>query len=110
MCSSCFFCTFLSGIDVANQPLANNQQIIKKKIMMVADACAIPAAGARYGVLSARTIRTEYGQYSMRWHGKGLADREICCRQESVARQDSTFALQTGRGCSGAKSLAATDV
>ena len=43
----CSFCTFLSEIDTDNQLLASNQQIIKKKIMMVVGACIFLIAAAQ---------------------------------------------------------------
>ena len=43
----CFFCTFLNEIDVDYQLLASNQQIMKKKIMMVVGACIFLIAAAQ---------------------------------------------------------------
>ena len=43
----CSFCAFLSEIDIDNQSLVNNQQIIKKKIMMVVGACIFLIAAAQ---------------------------------------------------------------
>ena len=42
----CFFCTFWTEIDIDYQPLASNQQIFKKKIMMVVGACIFLIAAA----------------------------------------------------------------
>ena len=43
----CSFCFFLNVIDIDNQLLASNQQIIKKKIMMVVGACIFLIAAAQ---------------------------------------------------------------
>ena len=43
----CSFCTFTLEIDIDNQSLVNNQQIIKKKIMMVVGACIFLIAAAQ---------------------------------------------------------------
>ena len=43
----CSFCTFILEIDIDNQLLASNQQIIKKKIMMVVGACIFLIAAAQ---------------------------------------------------------------
>ena len=43
----CFFCVFLNEMGVGYQPLASNQQIIKKKIMMVVGACIFLIAAAQ---------------------------------------------------------------
>jgi hypothetical protein len=43
----CSFCAFSNKIDIDYQSLANNQQIIKKKIMMVVGACIFLIAAAQ---------------------------------------------------------------
>ena len=43
----CFFCAFLNEIGIDYQSLVNNQQIIKKKIMMVVGACIFLIAAAQ---------------------------------------------------------------
>ena len=43
----CFFCAFLKEIDIDYQSLVSNQQIIKKKIMMVVGACIFLIAAAQ---------------------------------------------------------------
>ena len=43
----CFFCAFWNKIDVDYQPLASNQQIIKKSIMMIVGACIFLIAAAQ---------------------------------------------------------------
>ena len=43
----CFFCAFRDKIDVDYQPLASNQQIIKKSIMMIVGACIFLIAAAQ---------------------------------------------------------------
>ena len=43
----CSFCAFLNEIGIDYQSLASNQQIIKKKIMMVVGACIFLIAAAQ---------------------------------------------------------------
>ncbi len=43
----CYFCAFLNEIDIDYQPLASNQQIFKKKIMMIVGACIFLVAAAQ---------------------------------------------------------------
>ena len=43
----CFFCFFQDKIGIDYQPLASNQQILKKKIMMVVGACIFLIAAAQ---------------------------------------------------------------
>ena len=81
----CSFCTFLSEIYVDNQSLANNQQIIKKKILIerscryVADFVYTDRATGRTVVEDTKGFRTkEYIiKRKLMLHVHGIRIKEI---------------------------------